>query len=532
MIYEKYKKSHIRVNYEYCVVGFGPSAVILVTQLIKMGVTRICVIESGSKKRNKNQDSLKSVETVNRSIKNNSRERIIGGATETWTGQYAVMDAIDFESRGSKVPDSIGWPINLTDLAPFYNTVSQDYGLVEYENFLNKDELCVDSDLYRLESEKGLEYKKFILDLPAQQFGKDYLYIFNRLGIDIFLNTTVVAINVDEAGKAVSVSARLNEQEQQIFAGLNIILASGAIENARLLLNSKNEQGKVLGNEHDQVGRYFMNRLKGMAGTIKLNKKIEIARESVFRFHKGRFEGYYGIRFSDNVQADKAFYNNYCMLLPWYPWYQSIEYLSVIGFIEVVYGDLMKLRINPNIKNFRTLFVSSIKVCINLCTNPRFWYFQLKKMLTDGTRTDLIQLRNFIEIQPHKDNRVTLSSKLDIMGVPIPVVDYDFRSGELKDMKQLHDEIECRLSQGRLVGQLNIDESAYQNISGDSSHHLGTTRMGDDPTKSVVNKNLQVHAVQSLYILGGSVFPSSGIANPTYTMMALSARLAKHLNDA
>ena len=63
----------------------------------------------------------------------------------------------------------------------------------------------------------------------------------------------------------------------------------------------------------------------------------------------------------------------------------------------------------------------------------------------------------------------------------------------------------------------------------EASHHLGTTRMGDEPTGSVVDRNCRVHQLENLFVAGGSVFPTSGCANPTYTICALSIRLAEHL---
>ena len=58
------------------------------------------------------------------------------------------------------------------------------------------------------------------------------------------------------------------------------------------------------------------------------------------------------------------------------------------------------------------------------------------------------------------------------------------------------------------------------------AHTLGTTRMSNDPKAGVVDRNCQVHGVHGLYIAGGSVFPTSGHANPTLMILSLAIRLA------
>jgi choline dehydrogenase-like flavoprotein len=55
--------------------------------------------------------------------------------------------------------------------------------------------------------------------------------------------------------------------------------------------------------------------------------------------------------------------------------------------------------------------------------------------------------------------------------------------------------------------------------------------MGDDPGCSVVDHNLRLHTVDNVYVAGSSVFPTSGCANPTFTICALSIRLAEHLKS-
>jgi choline dehydrogenase-like flavoprotein len=60
-------------------------------------------------------------------------------------------------------------------------------------------------------------------------------------------------------------------------------------------------------------------------------------------------------------------------------------------------------------------------------------------------------------------------------------------------------------------------------------HYMGTCRMGDDPRSSVADRDLKIHGMQNLYVVGSSVFPSSGAGWPTLTVAALALRLAEHL---
>ena len=62
-------------------------------------------------------------------------------------------------------------------------------------------------------------------------------------------------------------------------------------------------------------------------------------------------------------------------------------------------------------------------------------------------------------------------------------------------------------------------------------HHMGTTRMADDPTQGVVDAQCRTHGIENLYIAGSSVFPTSGWANPTLTIVAMTLRLADHLSE-
>lgn len=62
-------------------------------------------------------------------------------------------------------------------------------------------------------------------------------------------------------------------------------------------------------------------------------------------------------------------------------------------------------------------------------------------------------------------------------------------------------------------------------------HHMGATRMSQDPRHGVVDADCRVHDLDNLYVAGSSVFPTAGFANPTLTLVALALRLTDHLAD-
>ncbi len=58
---------------------------------------------------------------------------------------------------------------------------------------------------------------------------------------------------------------------------------------------------------------------------------------------------------------------------------------------------------------------------------------------------------------------------------------------------------------------------------------MGTTRMNVDPNSGVVDSDCLIHGTENVFVAGSSVFPTSGQANPTLTIVALAIRLGDHL---
>jgi choline dehydrogenase-like flavoprotein len=84
---------------------------------------------------------------------------------------------------------------------------------------------------------------------------------------------------------------------------------------------------------------------------------------------------------------------------------------------------------------------------------------------------------------------------------------------------------------GRVRILLDEDESGWPDDLNGGQHHMGTTRMSDDPRQGVVDRRCRVHGMSNLFVSGSSVFPTASGATPTLMLVALAIRLADHLRE-
>ncbi len=131
-------------------------------------------------------------------------------------------------------------------------------------------------------------------------------------------------------------------------------------------------------------------------------------------------------------------------------------------------------------------------------------------------------------MRPAEHNRVVPTAERDVFGLPRLaarcVLDADDHRNVEDTLRALGETL-MRLERGRV--RLNNDR-IYHQVDG-QGHTLGTTRMGEDASTSVVDGDCRVHGYANLFVAGSSVFPSGGYANPTITIVALALRLADML---
>ncbi|MEM6570875.1 MAG: GMC family oxidoreductase [Planctomycetota bacterium] len=490
-------------------------------------------------------DDLKRALSRGIHVKDYSRERVLGGATTTWAGLSSPLDPADLEPR-SFIEHS-GWPIAREELLPFYGEAAERYRFPTLRAFTPEGfgALRAKGDL--APEWRVVEEKVFLAAADPQDFGAEVRDVYESGGVDLWLDASVARL-CGEPARVTHADLRTRSGRAVEMRAGTFVVATGGIENARLLLNSKDAWPDGLGNGNDQVGRFMMNHPKNYAGIVHLERPVEELPYYFGCLHDG-FAGYGGLRFPEAELQRRGLMNSYVRLEPLFPWSDSegIEALVLIAKRTRFFVDRMRRRSqdevvelrdyaetgdDSDLQNQRRSLLGFVPLLVTIALDaPKVARYLWSRLVS--RRRPLIRrarLRNFMEMEPRPENRVTLADETDAHGMPLPLVEHDTTELDRRSLVELHEVLREEFERAG-VGRLESDLQSADPwpITQDASHHIGTTRMGADPATSVVDPELRVHGVENVYLAGASVFPTSGCANPTFTIVALSIRLARTL---
>ncbi|MGA9378640.1 MAG: GMC family oxidoreductase [Phormidium sp.] len=524
---------------QVCIVGAGPAGITLALEFANQNFP-VCLVESGGFDYDEETQSLLEGVVVGDPYPRleEGRRRQFGGASHWWgapnshkdSGFRCIpLDPIDFEQR-DWLPYS-GWAIARSDLDPYYERAHRicQIGPYTYEPEDWEDQRAV-----------RLPFKSDRMTTRISQFGSKTPFtdqyrqtIKQSRNITTLLYANVVELETDESTKAVTRLRIACLSNKQIWLKAKVvILATGGLENARLLLASNRQQSVGLGNQNDLVGRYFMDRPIISARLIPFEPKLFdlTALYDIYTVRGVPIMGW--VKLTEEVIRRERLLNNGAQLFP-RPLPQQRE--AALALRSLV----SSIRDGKSLQDLSEYLKTALRG-VDYIAAAGFWAAVRKLPSWQGGDWSYLpyEKRRFSEFEifyqmeqaPDPNNRVMLSSECDRLGQPKTEVHWRLNRIDIENARRVQEiwaEEFAKAGYGRFefAGEgepLKFEKEAMH-------HHMGTTRMHVNPKQGVVDANCQVHGIPNLFIASCSVFPTAGYANPTLTILALSIKVADHV---
>ncbi|MEM7066401.1 MAG: GMC family oxidoreductase [Cyanobacteria bacterium P01_B01_bin.77] len=539
---------------DICIIGAGPAGITLARELSSIQSLHICLVESGSSKFEPETQALCAGEIVSNSgypkdELTAGRCRQLGGSSNFWEIQiddedvaqniynvrHVIPDEIDFQQR-DEIPYS-GWPFDRSHLMPYYQRAQKickigplSYAAEDWET-AQKPQL----DL----STHGIESRIFQFG-PRAAFAQDYIdELRNTPNIDIYTHANVVELLTNADGKIVE-TVRIETKLKQQFSikAKTFILATGGMENARLLLLSNSVHASGLGNQNDLVGRFYMDHPAFNFGILKPRDRRLFTKMGLYDLHRARGTAAMArFIFSQETLRKEKLLNIGLALVPQIA---GLETQSVAFFRK--FSQLMRHReVSPQAFRYLQKSLSNIDEIFNYL---RFRAFKLQQPIYNTMRGGWSSLPEneqrffafYIAAQteqtPNPNNRISLSEQRDQLGYPRTKLTWTWSQSDINSLNRSQELIRQAVNKSKLgefQPQFELGMGGRPYIAS-PHHHLGTTRMHDSPLQGVVDHNCQIHGIENLFVAGSSIFPTGlGYANPTLTIITLAIRLSDHL---
>lgn len=513
--------SETRLKYDLCIIGAGPAGLALARALAPSG-GRICLLEGGTLRAPTEPAArLSRGESVGRSYDqlNAGRYRRVGGASHLWNiplegdgvgVRLRRLDAVDFEER-DWVPES-GWPVRFEEMVPFYRDAHE---LLRLGPPCNDPDCWSESGDMRPFRFSGHRAGSTVFQFARSEavFGELVEYVLRRTNVDLLIGSNVTSLECDESGLRIegAVAATLEGNRFTVRA-TRFVLAAGGTENPRLLLASRNRHPNGLGNGHDLVGRYFMEHPHFEAGFIVPFGSSHVDRVNFYRVHMNQ-----GVPvMAKLVLAEEVL--------------RTERLLNWCAALRPRWEAVAPGRLRERFLTARGRFRLSA-VLAELPGLVCYGFERLSHKIGGTKKTNAWRLNAMTEQIPNRDSRVTLSDQRNALGEPRVRLNWRLSELDIDSAIRVQRILACEVRRagiGRLVTPYGREELARRIVGG--WHHMGTTRMHPDPRQGVTDANGKVHGLANLYVCGSSLFPTSGYANPTLTIVALALRLAEHLS--
>jgi choline dehydrogenase-like flavoprotein len=510
---------------DVCIIGAGAAGITLARELTGSPY-RVTVLESGGFEYEIETQALYGGPSIGLpySDLNAPRLRFFGGTTNHWGGICRPFDDADFEAREG-IPFT-GWPIKKDDVDPFYDRAVGVVRLPSAEWDLSSWAPSGAVAPLPLEGGRIISRVAQVVEQEARSFGEGYREELRRAAnVTVYLHANVTAVEADEPVRtATSVQVATLSGNRFSVAATVLVLATGAIENARLLLVSNHRAPRGLGNDNDLVGRFFLEHPRFIGGYIApFDPHPNLGFYENHRAGGAQIRGY--LASSKDVQLAEGLLDLQIRVEPDYgPAPESFS--DFAGHVMTLARDVESWqRIAMPGPPVPVPYLGVIREAFR---SPEDTYIRLRR------RIETIGLSTRIEQAPNRDSRVLLVDERDQLGMRRVALDWRLSDVDRRNVRRTLELLGAEIGAAG-IGRVRIvddrGESGWPEDLNGGQHHMGTTRMSNDPKQGVVDRHCRVHGMSNLFVAGSSVFPTPSGATPTLMLIALAIRLADRLKE-
>ncbi len=528
---------------DIAIVGSGPAGLSLAHALRTSG-KRVVLVETGNDDPADEATRSLSVGTNEHAFSpapsEGNRIRQLGGNANAWNlwrpnGEAGVrmveLDDVDFEARPAT--GNVGWPFAKAALQPWYDKASQLLEMVPFSQLSTTDGL--QTDLITTRYAQVAPVRMFLERMKGETVAAD--------NITVLTGATLVKINLDNGPnpRVSSIVVGSLSGVRCTISASEVVLAGGGFENPRQLLLAERVRGTGLA-ETGPLGKFLMEHPMDSSDFVRAapadrDRAVFPPVLDMSDQHESVRIAYLSVR--PEIVASQDLLGMSTWVFPRPRKWEPAEGANALRF-------LAGRGVPPPSPPGRTGAAAKVEAMRRLATAPgTVAYWLSKGKLGDRTSGNLINrsgwaasgtgqnnfafhnLTRIIEQGPSAQNRVQLSGVSDGFGLPQAHIVWKWTDADVSSTLRAKSIVDGEIERLGLGEVLN--RSLEHAVPG-AAHILGATRMHPDPDKGVVDANCQVHGIQNLYVNGSSVFPTGGWANPTYTIVALSLRLAAHLS--
>jgi choline dehydrogenase-like flavoprotein len=506
-----------------CIVGAGIAGLIAAARLARNKQRRIIVVESGLPNGGPAISALNEIDNAADHYKGalEGRSRGLGGTSLVWGGKLLPLSSHDTLPRPYLGLD--GWPFDIAELAPYYH---------EIESLMRLDGEGYDRDIAKQLDPRGLlprDDVDFCLRWPKRLAPKNlnlasiFRTEIERLeNLEIWVGATASGFDFDCSSRIKALTAINHAGKILRVLANEYLLTAGTLESTRLLLIADRQSNHAVSRDCGALGRYFNDHLVFNAAILRPRNRnlTNLALSDRYTFSTQRHL-HFELRSAAQERGGigSAFFD------------VGVELTddSALARAKHVAHGLRRGRPDFTFADFMAIAEDSPSLL-----STAYWRWTLKQKYWPPDATQ--QIKIWVEQLPQWQNRICLSDHKDALQLPKLKMEWRKTDAEERTFRTMVEKIgrfwdrhlarvcELEWTPEVLTPDLRIVDSAV-----DIFHPAGSTRMGTNPSDSVVDSSLKVHSIPNLSIASASVFPTSGSANPTLTVMCLAMRAADAL---